>query len=195
MKTALVLPAIAISALMSQLARADVFVEIFQDYVDTGSSITMTNPVGSFTAESVNFYIGEGGAWHPFGLNSFSARITGNLYFDLPFINARLGLGSSDGSYMFLEGNPLIQNGGIHPFGNVASDQITLSTFDPHPFEIQFFKSSGGGISGVELGGYLPHGPFYHFGPEKYDPVPEPITLVSVLSGLLFMARRSKKSG
>ena len=76
----LALAILAFTTLTVSGAKADVFVEVFESYVDTGSSVTFSNPVGSFSSPSVDFFVGTGGSWHPFGLSSFGARITGNLY-------------------------------------------------------------------------------------------------------------------
>jgi hypothetical protein len=166
-----------------------VFVEVFENYIDTGSSIALSTPVGSFSSESVDFFVGTGGSWHPFGLSSFGARITGNLYFESG-ANLRLGMGSSDGSYLFLNGNLEVNHGGVHGYSIASSNPLNFEPIVGHPFEIQFYKSPGGGISAVELGSFFQTGGFYHFSPSVYDPVPEPATFLVLLPALALCRKK-----
>ena len=99
-------------------------------------------------------------------------------------------MGSSDGSYLFLNGILEIDHGGEHAYSIASSRRIVFDPIVPHPFEIHFYKGAGGGISAVELGSFFQSGGFYHFSPSVYDPVPEPATILALLPALAFCRRR-----
>lgn len=180
---------IAATLFLAPKSEAVVFVEIFENYTDTGSGVEFSNFVGSFEAPAVDFVIGTGASWHPFGLSSFGARITGNLYMSWTDLR-KVGLTSSDGSYLFLNGNLEVENGGDHDLFHVKSEYISFVAGEPNPFEIQFFNAPGGGPSGVDFGTYFQHGPFFAFDPSYFNPVPEPATCLGLASGLLLLKRR-----
>ena len=181
-------------ALAASPAFAQVNIEIFQNYVDHGNGISFSNPVGSFTSPNINFVIGAGGSWHPFGLASFGARITGNLYGGSVTQHTHdMGISSSDGSYLFFNGDLLINNGGIHGFSNVQSpfhDRLPGA----NPFELQFFKSSDGGASGVEMTQYFQSGGALTMFPAFFTaPLPEPTTLLIASVGAIELAARRRR--
>jgi hypothetical protein len=97
--------------------------------------------------------------WHPFGLTSFGADMTG-------FVDAQSAgtytftLTSDDGSDLLIDGNVVILNGGIH--GLISLSGSVALTAGSHSFEVQFDEDGLDG-SGVDL--TLPEGISYVTGP------------------------------
>jgi len=198
---------LAAAIFSSANASAQVTVEIFRGYVDNGNSISFFDPVGSFNSPNIDFFIGTGGVWQPYGLTSFGARFTGNRYGPSePRFTSDMGIMSSDGSYLFFNGELLINNGGIHGPRGVQALYFALLP-GANPFELQFFKSPGGGLRGVEMTTYSASGgaitmPPSAFVPRVPDPMldpvlaPEPSTLPLVSIGgiglLLWCGRKRR---
>jgi hypothetical protein len=130
-------------------------VSIYSGFTQTGGGAPYSSLVGTFTAPGVSFATDNGYAWHPFGLSSFGADITGTL------VVAAAGtytfsLDSDDGSLLFIDGTLVVNNGGTHAPA-VSSGSVAL-TAGTHTFEVQFFEDLGG-PSGVDL--ILPLGVTY----------------------------------
>jgi len=174
-----------------QSAFAQVQVEVFQSYVDTGAGVTFSDPVGTFNSPDAAFLINYGLSFHPHGLASFGARITGNFYTPIAHTQT-FALDSSDGSYLFLNGTLNVNNGGVHGVSIADGTPVDLLAYDPNPFEIQFYKSPGGGPSGVDLGRHFQSGGFVQFSPSSFVPVPEPANLFALGVGAVILMRRRR---
>jgi len=136
-------------------------VDIYSGFVDTGGGAPYTSLVGSFISPDILFATNNSYGWHPYGLSSFGADITGSLSVAAND-NYLFTLDSDDGSLLFIDGNLVVDNGGEHG-PNVAQNSWSL-TAGSHSFEVQFFEDFGG-PSGVDM--LLPPG-------VEYSAVPEP---------------------
>lgn len=140
---------------------AAVTVKIYEFYSQSGGGAPYADLQTNFTASSVSFATDTGYNWHPVGPNDplgmpeFGADITGCLSVaaegDYTF-----GLDSDDGSLLFIDGNLVVDDGGVHPPG--ATTGTVHLTAGSHSFEVQFFECCGG-PSGVDL--ILPAGVTY----------------------------------
>ena len=66
----------AVSLFAVTSASAQVNVNVYSGYSDTGSDITFSGPVGSFVSPDIAFATDNGYNWHPFGLGVFGAEMT-----------------------------------------------------------------------------------------------------------------------
>lgn len=161
--------------------------------------------IGTFITPDVNFDYGSGSRWSPFGVtDNYSDSTTGFLKVDADG-TYRFGLNSDDGSFLYIDGVQVINDGffqGSNQTGPFGMPQVTADVFltaGLHPFEVDHYQ--GGGGAGVNL--YLPG--FFgqsgvHFAlpsdlPTPISPaqfqVPEPATLslFGILFGGFFAAR------
>jgi hypothetical protein len=122
-------------------------VDIFSGFTDVGGGAPYSGLVGSFTSPDVMFATDTGFNWHPFGLGSFGADITGSLNVAATSTYT-FSLNSDDGSLLFIDGALVIDDGGPHG-PNTVSNSVAL-TAGHHTFEVQFFEDFGGD-SGVDL--------------------------------------------
>ena len=112
--------------------------------------------VGTLTANDILFGTRTGFNWHPFGLSSFSADLTGTL--DVANNGSyQFTLTSDDGSSLYIDHQLVISNGGAHTPSGVTSAPVALNS-GSHSFEVNFFECCGDG-SGVDL--TLPAGVVY----------------------------------
>lgn len=159
-------------------ARADlVSVDVYSSYNDpnNGTGMTFSDLVESLGSPDIQFGTNTSFTWHPFGLSSFGADMTGCLLVaaggDYTF-----GLYSDDGSYLFIDGNLVVNNGGPHG-PTLVMGTVTLAA-GVHPFQVQFFEDFGG-PSGVDL--ILPEGVTY----TACSEVPEPASMTLAAAGLI----------
>jgi hypothetical protein len=158
----------------------------------TGAIVNPNVPVaGTFLTPAVNFDFGTGSRWSPFGLTTnYSDSTTGYLLVAAAG-NFTFGLNSDDGSWLYIDGVLVLNNGFFQgsnqtpPFGN---PQVTVTTGlneGLHTFEVDHFQ--GGGGTGVTL--FLPD----FFGqsgvqfatPDQLAPLlPEPSSLALVAVGI-----------
>jgi hypothetical protein len=157
---------------------------------DTGTHLDFsgTTPIGSFTSPDIQFLTDTGQNWHPLGQSTFGADITGTLLVAAPGTYS-FNLVSDDGSYLFIDGSLVVNDGGLHGISSVSNS--ALLTAGNHPFEVQFWED-GNLASGVDLN--LPSGVTY------VATVPEVSTLTMLLSGAVgllgtgTLARRLRKT-
>jgi hypothetical protein len=155
----------------------------------TGAVVNPNVPVaGTFLTPAINFDYGTGSRWSPFGLtDNFSDSTTGFLLVNAPG-TYRFGLNSDDGSFLFIDGALVINNGFFQgsnqtpPFGQ---PQVTADIFlgaGIHRIEVDHFQ--GGGGAGVTL--FLPD--FFGQGGVSFatplDLVPEPSSIALFAVGL-----------
>jgi len=171
--------------ILSQNAEAALIdVNIYSGFSDSGGGAPYSNLVGSFTSSDIAFATNTGYSWHPFGLSSFGADMTGFLEVTTTGTYG-FTLNSDDGSLLFIDGSLVVDNGGGHG-PTAVTGSINLSA-GIHPFEVQFFEDFGG-PSGVDLS--LPSGVNY-----EGQQVPEPSTMLLLsmgIAGLGLLRRRFK---
>lgn len=130
-------------------------VNVYSGFNPSGGGAPYSGFVGSLTASSVSFATAFGYEWHPFDLFEFGADITGCLNVAADGVY-EFTLDSDDGSLLFIDGNLVVDNGGVHG-PQTASGTATL-TAGTHTFEVQFFECCEN-PSGVDL--ILPEGVSY----------------------------------
>jgi PA14 domain-containing protein len=132
-------------------------VDVFSGFTFDGGGAPYSGLVGSFQSADIKFATTTGFNWHPFGLASFGADMTGFLHVptDGTFT---FTLTSDDGSLLFIDGSLVVDNGGPH--GPVTVSGSAVLTEGTHSFEVQFFECCGG-PSGVDL--LLPAGVTFGF--------------------------------
>jgi hypothetical protein len=181
-RSGIILFLVAVAVLAVAIVEAEAIqVDIYSGYTDLGEGVNSgggapySGFVGSFYSPDVLFATNTGYKWHPFGLPSFGALITG--YLSVASAGSfEFKLDSDDGSMLYIDSSLVVDNGKDrgHP-PRIVSNFASLSP-GLHPFKIEFFEDFGG-ESGVDL--YLPPGVSY---------VPEPFTLILLGLGLLGIA-------
>lgn len=131
--------------------------------------------VGSLSTNDVQFATDTGITWHPFGLSSFGADISGALAVSAPGTYT-FSLAADDGAQLFVDQSLLINEGYQHP---ILTESASMAFTDAGvvPFQILYFQNGVGG-SGVDLN--LPSG--ISFTDPPLDPMPETPSLL--LAGL-----------
>ncbi len=122
-------------------------VDVYSGFNLAGGGAPYSGLVGTFTASGVSFATDTGYNWHPFGLASFGADITGFLQVTSEGLYS-FTLNSDDGSLLFIDGTQVVNNGGVHAPRSMSGN-ATL-TAGRHAFAIQFFECCAG-PSGVDL--------------------------------------------
>jgi len=158
-------------------------------YNDTGSDITWSGPLQQTIFTSViQFATYWGWYWEPLG------HIQGDGLYPVPFVTDsntflnvatagvyNFNLESSDGSYLFIDGNLTVSDGGLH--GQQWAYGSTFLAAGHHTLEVKFYNDFGG-PSGVDT--WLPLG-------LEVSAVPEPAPLAALGLGALILIRRRRK--
>ena len=135
-------------------------VNVYDGFTFSGGGAPYSGLIGTLTASDVQFATANSYNWHPFGLGSFGADITGSL--DVAAAGTySFTLDSDDGSLLFIDGLLVVDDGNAHP-PQIGTGSATL-TAGTHSFEVQFFECCGG-PSGVDL--TLPAGVTYGCPPD-----------------------------
>jgi hypothetical protein len=148
---------------------------------NTGAVINANAPViGTLITPAVNFDFGTGSRWSPFGVsNNYSDATTGFLLVGAAG-NYTFGLNSDDGSFLFIDGIPVVNDGGFHgsnqtfPFGLPQVTGTVFLSAGLHSFLVEHFQ--GGGGAGVTL--FLPPG--VRFATPEDIPEPSSIALFAL---------------
>jgi hypothetical protein len=149
-------------------------VAIYAGFQDSGDGAPFSDPVGSFTSPDIQFGTDTGFQWFPYGLPYFGAVLTGVL--DAADSEVyRIALVSDDGSELFIDGVPVIDDGGLHGAGLQFTDLLLDQGM--HNFEVDFFQGACCS-SGLDLD--LPDG-------LTYADTPDPATSWFVLAGLIML--------
>ncbi|HET6489627.1 MAG TPA: PA14 domain-containing protein [Syntrophales bacterium] len=181
-KPGIVLPVLAAILLIGVAMEAEAIqIDIYSGYstchdtVNCWGGAPYSGYAGSLYSPDVLFATNTGYDWHPFGLKSFGALVTGYLNVDGNGSFA-FTLNSDDGSMLYIDGSLVVNNGydNGHDPRKVSGSASLLAGI--HAFRIEFFEDFGG-QSGLDL--YLPPGVTY---------VPEPLTVVLMSLGLLGIA-------
>jgi hypothetical protein len=152
----------------------------------------VTNPnvpvAGTIISPAVNFDSGTGSRRSPFGLTTnYSDSTVGTLFVSNPDGGTyTFGLNSDDGSWLYIDGQFVVNDGGFHGSNQSLTPQVTGSiflSFGQHSFEVDHFQ--GGGGTGVDL--FLPNGVRFL----TPDDLPEPTSIALFALGLTgFVAAR-----
>ncbi|MHB1558117.1 MAG: SdrD B-like domain-containing protein, partial [Isosphaeraceae bacterium] len=129
---------------------------VYSGYTDLGNDLSFSGTnLGTLATPTILFGTQTGYNWHPFGASSFGTDSVGEL--DVATAGTyQFTLNTDDGSYLFIDGQLVVNDGGQHGNSNV-SGSATL-TAGIHSFEVKFFEN-GAGASGLDL--YLPTGVSY----------------------------------
>ncbi len=143
---------------------------------------------------------GPGFDWEPFGPGAGAFGVQWDGYITIPDGQAvYLGTESDDGSYVFLDGNLIVDNGGEHfPTYEWSSNMIDPGTYRFTTYLFCNALTPPLDKSGIDLwwsleqdvvddSGWVPD--------EWFDPVPEPTSLALLMMGLgaAALARRRRK--
>jgi hypothetical protein len=180
----------AASLMAASTASAAVDISYYNNYDDTGSSITFSgSPYATAIAPESSIQLGDlqpsgainAAAQWPGGGVSFGADITEVVDITTPGVY-NLSLTSDDGSYLFIDSALELSDGGTHAEQTV-SGPVTL-TAGLHDIEVQYYNGPCCG-AGVELTGLPPS-------------VPEPATWALMILGIggigAIIRREAKKT-
>jgi len=127
-----------------------ILVTVYQNAADTGTGITLTNVLGSFTASQINFYTSTGGEWYPFTRleKSFGASMSG--LWNVPSAGSyQFKLAADNLAYLFIDNNLIMSSRIVNGTIQTILKNVPL-TAGNHTFLVQFLNTPGG-QSGVNL--------------------------------------------
>jgi hypothetical protein len=145
------LTALALMGACAGEARAGfVTTKVYKGFTASGGGAPYSDLVGTLMTDDVQFGTNTNFRWHPFGLLSLGADVTGALLVDKDG-KYKFTMKSDDGSLLFIDGKLVIDNGGTHTPPKEVSQDVTL-TAGYHFFEIQFFEKADPGDTNPESG-------------------------------------------
>ncbi len=138
--------ALAVVGMVNVQAAGPVKVDVYRSF-GTYDGTPFSDLAGSFTNPDADFVNPTSYAWHPFGLQSFGAVLTGCIEVGSTDVHL-FQLDSDDGSSLFIDNVQIIDNGGGHGPNTVPG--AAFLTAGIHSFEVRFFEDFSG-PSGVNL--------------------------------------------
>jgi hypothetical protein len=166
-----ILPLLLLTGVATE-ARADfITTTVWSSATDTHSTVSFAgNVLGTFSMPDIQTGTDTSFHWFPFGNVGFGADFLANI--SVPNTGAyTFSLTSDDASYLFIDGNLIVNDGGDHPpFTLTGSPTLTAGI---HSVDVRY-RENGVGLSGVDL--RLPDG-------VSYIIVPEPTSIVSCFFG------------
>src|SRR5262247_3711883 len=109
--TSLAVVALAVLFGAADAGTPPVNVDVFSGFTLVGGGTPYSGLVGSFQSADIKFATTTGFNWHPFGLGSFGADMTGFLHVAADDTYS-FKLTSDDGSLLFIDGALVVNNGG-----------------------------------------------------------------------------------
>ena len=99
-----------------------------------------TAPTFSEVTQNINYENGSRSFWDGGSKDTFGAKITGNI--DVAEGGSfTFYLGGDDGTMLFIDGNPVVDNDGLHGY-RTQSETVDLEP-GPHVIEVRYFENYG----------------------------------------------------
>ena len=132
---------------------ATILITVYSQATDTGADILLTNPLGTFTASSIDFFSSTNGQWYPFNtyhkrfgasmIGSWNVAVSGRYTFRLS---------AEWGAYLWIDGQLVINNGLLGgQYGISAKPGSLFLGMGSHSFLVKYW-SNGPPPSGCDLG-------------------------------------------
>ncbi|MEM6387562.1 MAG: PA14 domain-containing protein [Pseudomonadota bacterium] len=117
------------------------------DYFDVDKSLSRisdidweANPTHSETTQDINYANGRGSFWEGGDTDTFGVRVKGNIEVDEGG-TFKFHLGGDDGAMLYVNGQPVIDNDGLHGF-RTRTGEVELPEGNHH-IEVRYFENYG----------------------------------------------------